>query len=232
MDDRRFPRLSLTSEQFRLAENGKVFGVADLSKSGMALRILDSADLAQFPVMHEFEGTLNLNQVKVPIKAVVRNVRKDLVGCELMEQETVSQGKIGAFLDPARLGAELKAVSVEDPGHDSDKKEQTASWYHASSGTDVLIWKNESGEPVRFAIFILGSFIQLNPTEGLVTGRIAAAADVESVGTSLIRLETMILDPDLKPDPGKLEVAKTLVLSSNLAQEVQDWMIRKMAGEK
>src|ERR1700751_5635223 len=79
---RRLPRLNLSGEQFRLSQNGKIFAVVDLSRNGMALRLLDPEDLRIFSVAAEIQGQLNISREKFPVSARVRNVRPDIVGCE------------------------------------------------------------------------------------------------------------------------------------------------------
>ena len=223
MPKRRFPRLCLTTEQFKLSDNGKVFAVTDLSTGGMGIRVLDREDLAIFPVLREIKGTLKIRDGKFPIKARVCNVRKDSVGCEFINVSKKTSAAVKEFLDPLRLGPDLKPVPLEEEG---------ASWFHGTTGTDVLVWKSPSGDISRFGVYIFGTYVQWEPGEGLTSGRIVGAADEETVPSGIIRLETMILDPDPSPDEGKVGIAKTLILSSNLAQELQNFLSLKMAGEK
>ena len=134
---RRLPRLGLTSEQFRLKQNGKIFSVIDLTQQGMALRLLDANDRVLFPMGSHFEGTLNLRAEKFPIKARVRRIAHDSVGCELEDLEEATRAALERMLDPAVLGAELKPIPASESG---------MLWFHGPSGTDLLLRRGNDGQ--------------------------------------------------------------------------------------
>jgi hypothetical protein len=218
---RRMPRLNLTGEQFRLGLNGKIFSVADLSTEGMALRVLEPNDLAVFPVASRIEGTLNLRGEKYPVHAQVRHVGRELVGCEFSDLKDDVRTALKRFLDPEALGRELRPIPAGEGG---------ALWYHGPSGTDLLLWRGSDGQYRRFALFVLGSFAQWEDDSGLTTGRASASYEQSEV-RGVVRFETMILDKDPVADAGKLSVAKTVILSSNLPQELRKWCIRQLESK-
>src|SRR5688500_675172 len=82
MERRRLPRINLSGEHFRLARNGKVYSVMDLSLEGMALRVLDRDDFLIFPVASELEGTLNLRGAKHSLRGRVRHLGPEHIGCQ------------------------------------------------------------------------------------------------------------------------------------------------------
>jgi len=90
--------VEVATEQFKLAENGKVFGVADLSLSGMGIRILDQNDLLYFPIRKEIQGTLKIKNEKHEIKAWVRSIRPDQVGCEFHALSPGAQASVSHAL--------------------------------------------------------------------------------------------------------------------------------------
>lgn len=219
------PRLSLTTELFRLTKNGKVFSVVDLSEKGMAVRVVDRTDLILFTVGSEIDGTLNLNREKYPVKASVRHIGTDLVGCEFKALKPELKKVLTRTIDPKTLGKELRLIPAS---------EGTALWYHAPSGTDLLFWRNANDDRGdtgyrRFAIFVLGSFTQWEHGQGVTTGRTRPSFEAMEV-RGVVRFETMLLDPDGRPDTGKLNVAKTLILSSNLPQELRKWCLRQLGA--
>lgn len=215
---RRLPRISLTGEQFRLNQTGKIFSVTDLSESGMALRILDRSDFLLFPVAAEVEGTLNLKGEKHSVTAKVRHIGPEMVGFEFEKLSPVTQEALNRFLDPAALGRELKPLP---------SSEGAMLWYHGPSGTDLLLRRGSDGQYHKMTLYVLGSFIQWSQDEGLSTGR-AKPSDEQSETRGVLRFETLLLDSDPKVDPGKLKVAKTLILSSNLAEDFKKWCVRKL----
>lgn len=213
---RQLPRLSLSSEQFRHSLSGKIFSVTDLSAKGMGLWLFDSEDLSLFTVGAHFEGTLNLKREKHQVKARVRNLNSDRIGCEFENISPLCLAAIAKFLDPATLGAELKLIpSVE----------LNTLWYHGPSGTDLLVSRTADGIYQRITLYVLGSFVQWEVGGQLVTGR-TAPAESHSEIRGIHRLETLYLDPDPVIDPEKLEIAKTVVLSSNLPLEMKNECIR------
>jgi hypothetical protein len=209
---RNLPRLSLSSEQFKHAPTGKIFSVTDLSKSGMGLWLFDLDDLGLFPVGAHVEGTLNLKRQKYQIQARVRNLSSDRIGCEFKNLSESCSNSIAQFLNPATLGAELKLIpSVE----------LNTLWYHGPSGTDLLIRRTADGVVQRITLYVLGSFVQWDQEGGLSTGRTAPTEGHCEI-RGIHRLETLYMDPDPTLDSEKLEIAKTVVLSSNLPLELKD----------
>lgn len=218
MERRRLPRLNLTTEQFRLAQNGKVFSVADLSSGGIAFRVLVPTDLDLFPIGEMIDGTINLKGEKYSIKARVRHRGIDLVGCQFEELDSKFNDALNRFLDPVSLGQDLKPVPAEQGG---------PLWYHGPSGTDLLLWRKNDGRYHRFVLYLLGSFAQWDEEKGISTGHITPAFEQSDVrGT--IRFETMLLNTDPRPDEGKLNIAKTLIMSSNIPQDLKKWCERQL----
>ena len=219
---RKLPRLSLSGEQFRLegtcVNSGKIFAVSDLSRQGMAIRLLDLADLASFRIATLVEGHLNLRRQKYPLKAMVRNVRRELVGLEFEELEKHTETALRSFLDPEVLGRELKPIPSEG---------QSTLWYHGPSGTDLLLWRGWDGQYSKMTLYVQRNFIQWDA--GKLSTGIARAAEGLAETRGIVRFETMSLLPDTEPDPGKLDIAKTLLLSSTLPEDVKKWCVRQLA---
>ncbi|HTL10963.1 MAG TPA: PilZ domain-containing protein [Bdellovibrionota bacterium] len=219
LERRRVPRLNLTAEQFQYQENGKVYSVSDLSIGGMSLRILEAGDLSLFTVGHTVSGMLNLHRVKFPISAQVRHLRPDLAGLAFTGLDGETKAALEKFLDPAELAHDLRAMPAAT--------DESASWFHGPTGTDVLVWRLPSGNLGRMAVFLFGTFVQWDPDAGLSTGR-TLPADEQSEVRGAVRFDTLLLEPDAKPDAGKLNLAKTLVLSSNMPSELKNWCTRRI----
>ena len=181
---RRMPRLNLSAEQFRLSQNGKIFSVVDLSTHGMALRVLDRNDLGLFPIGMHLQGILNFRREKYAIKARVRHLGVDLIGCEFEAADKEVQSVLAIlarYLDPAVLGAELKPIPSGDG----------ATWYHGPSGTDLLLWRGTDGQYRRLAVYVLGSYVQWEKDEGLSTGIVKSSFEASEV-RGVVRFETML----------------------------------------
>ncbi len=225
---RRVPRLSLVSELFRVSSINQVFPIVDLSLSGMAFRLVgieDPSELALFSVGAEVVGTLNLKREKYPLQVRVRHLRTDLVGCEFERLSDATGRALTDFLDPANLGKDLKPIPMSESGW---SQPLGCLWYHGASGTDLLLWREWDGQYSKILLCMLGSYVQWEE-EKLVTGRFRPSHEEASQERGMIYFDTMLFESDAKPDSGKLSVAKTLILSSNLPQNLKSWCTRKLS---
>jgi hypothetical protein len=217
----------VTSEQFRLSSHGKIFSVVDLSKKGMGFWLLDLDDILLFSVGLLIHGTLNVRGEKYSVKARVRNLRSDRVGCEFESLSESTLRSIEKLMDPQVLGKEMKLFP--SPGRNS-------LWYHGPSGTDLLFHKagqeTREKEPIEneyesLILYVLGIFVQWEKEHGVSTGRVILS-DQETEVRGIIRLETLFLQPDPSVDLEKLSIAKKVLLSSNLPEDLQSWCVHQL----
>jgi hypothetical protein len=229
-EKRKKPRIHLSSEQFRIDQTGKLFSVVDLSVGGMAFRILDLSDLAILPVATELSGILNLRGAKFPVRVQVKNIRSRVVGCQFIDLATSTRAALEKFLDPAELGRELKPIPTAQGAHGSG--EGATLWYHGPGGTDLLFSRALDGRYHRFTLFVLGSYIQWDEEGGATTGRAVSSddrRDQRGEEWGAVQFETIVLDADSQPARDKLSIAKDLILSSNLPQDLKKWCVRQLA---
>jgi hypothetical protein len=215
---RRVPRLSLTTEQFRLGTLNQLFPIADLSSHGMGFWLSDLSNRGYFTVGLLLEGTLSLNRQKYPIQARVRSLGLDRIGCEFENLLPETKQALSVFLDPVRLGAEMKLIPAS---------ELNSLWYHGPSGTDLLFQKGDHDPFQKFVLYVLGMMIQWDAREGLVTGRVTPSVEQSDI-RGIHRFESMILDYDSQVDPSKLSIAKTVIMSSNLSQDLKSWCVHQL----
>lgn len=227
-EKRKKPRIHLASEQFRIDQTGKLFSVVDLSLDGIAFRVLDHSDLTILPVAARVTGILNLRGVKHSVTVQVKNLRNETVGCQFVDLSAESIAALSKFLDPAELGRELRPIPT---AQNVRTGESATLWYHGPGGTDLLFGRSLDGRYHRFTLFLLGSYIQWEEDVGVTTGRAASSDDRRdqlSEEWGAVQFETMILNPDSQPDHDKLSIAKALVLSSNLPQDLKKWCVRQL----
>jgi hypothetical protein len=218
-DERRnLPRLCLTSEQFRLTKTGRIFSVTDLSENGMGLWLIDQNDLSFFSVGLLVEGTLNLNRQKFEVNARARNLSKDRVGFEFENLSEETKQAIRNFLDPSVLGAELKPIPSQ---------ELSTLWYNGPSGTDLVLRRSADGQFEKFTLYVLGTYVQWERDQNVSTGKVASS-DQPNELRGIMRLETLLLIQDVMPDRGKLAIAKTVIMSSNLPQDLKSKCVRQL----
>ncbi len=216
-EKRQLPRLCLSSEQFRLTQTGKLFSVANLSAGGMSVWLMDRSDLSFFVIGQMHSGVLNLNREKVAVQTIVQNFTSDRVGFKFENLSEDSAKKIAQFLDPSFLCAEWKLL----PSHKND-----TLWFHGRSGTDLLLQDLVDGQYQKLSLYILGSLIQWDHKKGYSTGRVCASSEQSDL-RGILRMENLFLILDPQPDPGKLDIAKKVILSSNLSQDLKNWCARQ-----
>jgi len=209
----------VTSEQFRHDPSGKVFSVADLSTDGMGIRIINPDDLALFALNDMTEGMINLRREKFMCRARIRRVSADLVGCQFEDLPTATSNALEEFFDPVALGAGLRPAPASD---------ESSLWYHGPSGTDLLLWRRPDGQYHRLALFVMGSFVQWTESDGVSTGKVRSAGEGKPDEGNVVSLETMLLQPDYRPDQGKIAIARTLISHSGLPDELKQWCTRQL----
>lgn len=220
IEKRLLPRLTVTHEVFRDERSGKLFAVIDLSPKGMAIRFNDRADLSDgFMVGGTIVGILNLRREKLPVSGRVRHIGKDHIGIEFESLPSETAHAIQRVLDPHVLGQDLRPVPTGD----------ASILYASEGGTEFLLNRESDGRFTKLVILILGSMIQWEERSGLRTGKVRSS-DEESYVQGITRLESMIFTEDSAIDPQKLSIAKTLVASSNLSEEVKKFCFRRLEG--
>ncbi len=232
LERRRRMRLSLTSELFRVQSNGKIFSVVDLSAKGMLIRVLDSNDLLLFPVGTILEGRLSLKRDRHALTVVVRNIRKAgrkdgaeiEVGLEFVSLSEGVHAALHRFLSPEELAQDLQRLPW--PGGDWAK----VQWFHGASGTDLVFESADEGGINRVSIYIHAVAVQWSTAEGLNTGKAELCEQGGSQEIGLVRLQNQWILKDAEVDFEKLGVAKTLVLSSNLSEDLKTWASRHLVG--
>ena len=220
-EKRLLPRLTVSFEQFKLASNGKLFSVADLSIKGMALRVSERDDLYLFSVGASVFGTLNLRRVKYAIEGRVRHIGRDLVGVEFTALSDEVETALKRILDPVTLGQELKPIPTGD----------MSIWYCGPSGSEFLITRDMNSESdskaTRLTIVALGCLIVWDENRGLSTGVVKSSFE-ESQVQGAARYETMLYDQDAAIDSQKIEIARTLIYHSGLQSELKKWALRHL----
>jgi hypothetical protein len=101
--------------------------------------------------------------------------------------------------------------------------------YASTSGTEVLFTRAPNGICTRVTVIILGSMIQWDQETGLRTGTVKNSFE-ESMVVGITRLETLIFEEDPAIDPQKLNLAKRLISSSNLSEDLKKFSARRLEG--
>jgi hypothetical protein len=76
-------------------------------------------------------------------------------------------------------------------------------------------------------MYVQGTFVHWDVEKGITTG-LCTSAEEKSEIRGLLRFETLMLDPDDSVDLTKTEVAKTILVSSNLPEVLTKWCVRQL----
>lgn len=217
---RRLPRVNLPTEQFRLSSNGKIFGVADLSPSGMSLRLLNLEDRIHFPIGTPIQGWINVDRKKHSVSAIVRNLRGSHVGCEFTNLETQVSEELSKWLNPEDLGRSLRMmptpVGFGGGGFDW-------IWYHGRSGTEVLAKVSQSIE--RIVVVLWGAyFVEWCSTHGISTGTVRLS-DAQEAVNGVFHVSPEWFHSDDQHDLQKLDLAKSVLVYSKIPELWKNWII-------
>ena len=225
LEQRRVPRLTLSSELFRVVKINnepliKTFSLADLSTGGLGLTLLSEEDQTLFRLGAKVVGHLSLAKQKFLVEATVKHVSGTRIGIHFERTEPVLQNALQNFLHPANLGADFKWIPIAEEG---------LSWYHGTLGTELLLRGSHESLIADWIFYAGESYVQWDEVEGFVTGRTLEAAGGETL-EGVLRLRAIRLLPDPAVDPAKLEIAKTRLLRSNLPQGLTGQMSKQFAG--
>jgi hypothetical protein len=218
-EKRLLPRLTLSHEVFRDSKSARLFGVVDLSKNGMAIRINDREHIYSYMVGAEVSGTLSLRREKYPVSGRVRHIGRDQVGIEFENLRPETIQALHTALDPHTLGRDLRRVPTGD----------TSIFYASEGGTEFFLERDANQEFTKLVVLALGHLVQWDERTGLRTGKIESAYE-ESYVHGITRMEKMLFQEDRVIDPAKLGIAKTLISSSNLPEELKKFCFRRLEG--
>ena len=216
LERRLLPRVTVGSEQFKLAANGELFSMIDLSETGLALWIPDPASFKYFVVGFTLSGWIKLRHQKFAVELKVQNRGQDRVGCEFHNPSAELTASLRQFVDPVFLGGGLKPIPA--PGRNT-------LWYFGPSGTQLGFRRHREGQFDQMSLYFLQSFVQWESGLGMISGKVLAS-DFRSEIQGVFRLDTLFLEPDSSIDHEKLEIAKKIILSSHLPEELKGWGVR------
>ncbi len=204
-EKRKLPRFHITPCQFLDTKLGKTFSVQDISKGGLAVRLVDRIDLALFAVSSLHAGWIKVEGQKLDCKFRVKYIRGSLIGGEWEEPSSELLNHLEQISHPEKLGASLKRYDHPDS--------TSTSWYHSPLGADLLFY--EQGGLSRWMLFLHQGFIQWEKDSGVTTGR-SMAEDEEGYAHGIVRLETRLIEYDPQVDKNFVEFARSLIEHARL----------------
>src|ERR1035437_9475399 len=149
-EKRKLPRFHITPCQFHDNELKKNFSVQDVSLGGLALRLVDRADLPLFAVATQHQGILKIEGLKLPANFQVKYIRGSLIGGEWVNLDDSLKNHLDQISHPKYLGLNLKAYDLPDIAD--------TIWYHNPIGVDLLLYLSDS-KVSRWTLYIHHSFV-------------------------------------------------------------------------
>lgn len=174
---------------------------------GLAIRLFDRGDLAEFTVGSEHRGLVKVEGLRTDAVFKVRYIRGTLIGAEWVTPSKTLLDHLDQISHPEILGSHLKPYDLPDLS--------SAVWYHNPVGVDLLFYK-ALGEGAtaqgigRWTLYIHHTFVQWDLDGGVSTGQ-SVAEDEEGYAHGIVRLETRLIDYDQHPDRKLIETAIALI---------------------
>ncbi|MBU6154988.1 MAG: PilZ domain-containing protein [Bdellovibrionales bacterium] len=196
-EKRKLPRFHISHCQFLDTEEIKTFPVQDVSRGGLAIRLMERADLPKFAVSSIHEGMIKVEGRKLPCSFQVRNIRGTLIGAEWVDPGAALVSLLEEISHPGRLGVNLRKFDLPEVN--------ATHWFHNPVGVDLLFY--QAG---RWMLYIHQNFIQWESDSGVQTGQALAEAD-EGYTHGIVRLETRLIEYDPMIDRSLVRAAKDLV---------------------
>lgn len=219
LERRRVPRISLGTEQFKMAASGRLYTVADLSAHGLALWAPDPAEFTEYAVGMTLEGVLKVGGGKFPVRIKIRNRTKQRLGCEWLAPATDLLEAVQRCFDPEILGKSLKPIP---------SPERNFLWYFGLSGTHLSLRRLNDGQFDLLSLCFHDAYVQWTAQSGVQSGTVVVA-DFPEETQGIFRVDTLFFKPDSSMDKKKLEIARKVISSSPLPEEVKGWGVRQFS---
>jgi hypothetical protein len=209
MEKRKLPRFHITPCQFHDESLNKNFAVQDISRGGLAIRLVDRDDLSFFTVAANRQGLLKLEGRKFQCSFQVRYIRGTVIGAEWIDLEPDLQKALEKISHPRELGSNLKWYDLQDSPR--------TVWYHNPFGVDLLIYLQES-HIYRWSLFIHQNYLSWDEKMKVRTGK-TMAEDEGGYAHGIVRLETKMINFDAQVDLRLMETAMELIQHTPFKEE-------------
>lgn len=224
IERRKHPRFLLSGEQFKEAKSRRIFSVYDLSMTGFSVKVEDpywkEGDVVQ--------GVLNLHPESIEVSGRVISYYGDRAALRFEIMSTYARSSLARSLSAPRLGKSLQQVK--------EKLTIADFWYHGVCNTDILISLSpaeQGGTLERVDIFYSNFYCGWNAGLGAVsTGICRSVGQVARLGSLILSQEPVTMDAldlahDAKPDPQKLNFAKSILDAAPLDPHLKRTILEK-----
>lgn len=223
MERRKHPRFLLSREQFREVRSGRIFPVYDLSASGLCIHV----DEKYWQPGTIITGILNLHPDSIELSPRLVGYYGDRAALKLEAVSTYARSVLQRALSPRRLGLSLTLVREKLPMADY--------WYHGVCNTDLLLRLNPQGDISKAEVFFSNAYWSWSESSGKIATGVCQSFGREKredmlLAVEPVKLESIDLAMDAKPDDEKTRWAKGIIEAAPLEPRLKETLLKKFAS--
>lgn len=189
------------------------YPVRDLSSHGCSFE----AELTAPEVLlgKELAARIHLGDTVIPITIEVMNYRQAAFGCAIRDKPDNWRREIGAYLDPLRLGRELR--EVDERFVKQDDSGLTIRWFNSPPHCDLYLWSDQAGVVAKAQLFLIADVVEWTPHQGLRTGTMSQV-DTTGGRRGYDTIDTFVMHATVSSE--LLVYVRRLLGSSSLSPEI------------
>ncbi|MBF0407369.1 MAG: PilZ domain-containing protein [Candidatus Riflebacteria bacterium] len=228
---RRHSRLECPEGKVFFADKGP-YELLDLSFGGLrftkktADRNLDKS----FPVIkpdEKFAASVVLGSVKLNVTLVLKNQTTDFAGCSFVDLSANHSKILSNFLKPRILAKSLHEISAG--ALKTDESAMKMRWFQGDENTQVFIWENDAGKPIKVEFYFLDYLIKMDEEKKLVqTGKIREGMPKTGFGRGDASAFAFFNTPSQKT----LKIGQTIMEASVIPEPARGKIIENMEREE
>lgn len=199
--------------------------VKNISLRGCHLIFKDPAEKQRVQVGQSFVASLGVEDFAIPLTVEIVRFINDVEAAIYFKPPFPKElEKLEKFLEPRCLGLSLREI---DPSHLQEEKEKGLRWFHGINETNLFSWfDSDRGVVVQQQLVFLDQVIEWRDGEKVKTGKIKDdRPGMAKLGW--VKSELMEFDPN--PNPGLLDQAKALLVSSKIDPQVKKLFLEKLS---
>jgi len=170
VERREYPRFPVRHEiiKFLVRNSEKTFQLRDLSFAGLGIELAEHGETLLFPMGQQYRARLNLAGETFPVEVEAKRVEAAHVGFAFRNLTDPLRARIEETIDPLRIALSLKAIRA--PNLTDSFREGVTAWYHGEMNSDLYLWQDGVGEPLKAVLLWNGQFWEWSAAAGVRTG--------------------------------------------------------------
>jgi len=204
IEKRILPRFPFNYLIFKSSEDGgRVFGVKDISYSGMQLGLKDGRH--SYKIGEEVSGELHWKGSHLPIKAQVKWIHGQRLGVKFSGDQDFDN-HIKNFLSTSNIIKSMRPL--HQSGMELDLPMGLRYWLQADGPVEIFIWCRGHSDISRFQLIMMDSFVEYQDGKGLKSGHLVTTRDLD---TPLVTEDEFVFEMDEILSDERLKFAREIV---------------------